>query len=311
MNPYNVCINSCQDDTDVTIINHSFLYNQNDEPIGSCLPVLRRHLQPTAPSKEQISSNYVYVDHDRIEIAKQLEQIVDYYRKELKQEPYNQFECNQQLITRLIDLIRPIYSSNKQKIKDLDVLLEDVSHQHEKRSAEQKERNDQQQNQIRHLKKSLVSTSAEDNIQTSLMNDLYRINAVVDYEQWMQIDEETKKLHDLIKTQSNQINTIIELLSAKDIIKNDKPTCSNWAGLNSTIQKCPICEFEFLDTITDDNINQHMETCLISSGLAAENMSIEPKQLACPFCSQQQSYTGHLAYLDHLSKCCNDIPDTD
>lgn len=162
----------------MTIINHSFLYNQNDEPIGSCLPVLRRHLQPPVPNKDQISSNYVYVDHDRIEIAKQVEQIVDYYRKELKQEPYNQYECNQQLITRLIDFIRPIYSSNEQKIKDLDVLLEDVSHQHEKRFVEQKEKNDQLQSQIRHLKKSLVSTSAEDNTQTSLMNDLYRISKV-------------------------------------------------------------------------------------------------------------------------------------
>ena len=95
------------------------------------------------------------------------------------------------------------------------------------------------------------------------------------------------------------------------IIKNEKPTCSTRAELNSTTQKCSICEFEFPDTLTDDNINQHMETCLISSGPVAENMSIEPKQLACPFCSQQRSFTGHLSYLDHLTKCCNDIPDTD
>ena len=142
----------------------------------------------------------------------------------------------------------------------------------------------------------------------------------------MQIDNETKKLHDLVKTQSEQINTLIEFLSVKgnclvflifvtpyilDIIKNEKPTCSNRAELNSTTQKCSICEFEFPDTFTGDNINQHMETCLISSGPVAENMPIEPKQLACPFCSERRSFTDHLSYLDHLTKCCNDIPDTD
>ncbi|UJR15073.1 hypothetical protein I4U23_002042 [Adineta vaga] len=270
MYPFNACINSSQDDTDVTIINHSFIYNQNDEPIDCCLPVLRRLQQANQTSTLMTNQNdsnnkeeHTYINQDLFEVGKQLEQILDYYRKEFKQDSNNQFECNQQLIIRLIDTIRPLYSADEKKIKDLDILFEDISQLHEKRFIEHKEKNDQLQNKIRHLKKSIISPPIEDNSRNSLMNDLYRLNAMVNYEQWIEIEEETRKLHNLIKIQRDQIDTLIELLSEKDLVKTDEPTCSTEVFMDNTPKKCSLCDFEFPLRSTDDEIIQHFEACFI------------------------------------------------
>jgi len=155
-----------QNDTDMTIINHSFLYGGTDEPISSFIPIVRR-LQQANQSKT--------VDN-LFETVKQIEQILNYYRQDLKQESNKQIDCNRQLITRLVDFIRPIYSSNEEQMKNLDNLYEDISILHDKRFLEQKEKNDQLHNKIRHLKKSIISTPIEDDDRDSLMTNIYRMS---------------------------------------------------------------------------------------------------------------------------------------
>jgi len=114
-------------------------------------------------------------------------------------------------------------------MKDLDILSEEISALHDKRFLEQKEKNDQLHNKIRHLQKSFVSTPIEDDNTNSFMTNLYRISkilfekdnyllieyldSIVDYQQWIEMEEETKKLHSLVKTQRDQIDKLVELLS--------------------------------------------------------------------------------------------------
>jgi len=61
-------------------------------------------------------------------------------------------------------------------MKNLDNLYEDISILHDKRFLEQKEKNDQLYNKIRHLKKSIISTPIEDDDRDSLMTNLYRMS---------------------------------------------------------------------------------------------------------------------------------------
>jgi hypothetical protein len=39
------------------------------------------------------------------------------------------------------------------------------------------------------------------------------LDSIVDYQQWIEMEEETKKLHSLVKTQRDQIDKLVELLS--------------------------------------------------------------------------------------------------
>ncbi|CAF3761828.1 unnamed protein product [Rotaria sordida] len=196
---YNTSRNDNQDDIDLTMINHSFLYDPNDAPISTHVPILK-HLQ-----QANQSSKIVYDQNER---TNQLEQILNYYRQELKQKTNTQFDCDRNLITRLIDFIRSIYSSNKKKLKDLDILFNDISDLHDKRFNEQKEKNEQFQEEISYLKKLIITSDNEDNTNRKIS----RINSIVDYEEWMEIEEETRKLHNLVKNQQNQINELFKLL---------------------------------------------------------------------------------------------------
>jgi hypothetical protein len=164
------------------MINHSLLYDGNDEPISSCIPIVRRQQANQSkpinnnPPNSDDRQDYIYVNQELLGTVKQIEQILNYYRQDLKQESNTQLDCNQQLITRLIDFIRPVYSSNENQMKDLDLLYENISALHEKRFDEEKEKLNQLNNQIRHLKKSIITTPIEDNNRESLMTNLYRMS---------------------------------------------------------------------------------------------------------------------------------------
>jgi len=252
-----------QDDTDVTMINPSLLYDGNDEPISSCIPIVRR-LQHANQTKS-INSDDKHDAH--LETVKQIEQILNYYRQDLKQESNTQLDCNRQLITRLVDLIRPTYSSNANQMKNLDLLYEDISSLHDKRFIEQKEKNDQLQNKIRHLRNSIITTPIEVDDRESLMTNIYRMNTMFDYEEWIEIEEETKKLQNLVNTQREQIDRLIELLSQTETAKDEK---------DSTIENSvDLPTQKVTNNTTENQITNNAEKSLSTSNVVDSNVSME------------------------------------
>ena len=171
----------------MTIINHSFLFDRNDEPISSCIPVLRRSQQTnrSKPLNNQTNSDttqdYVYVDQSLLETANHIERILKFYQQELKQESTAQLDCNQQLITRLIDFIRPAYSSNRDKLNDLDILFQEISTLHDEKLIEQKEKNEQLQTEIVHLKKLIITSVDKDDSGNNTTTQIYRISKILSF----------------------------------------------------------------------------------------------------------------------------------
>ena len=179
----------------MTIINHSFLYDPNDNQVNAYIPIIRRIQQANhSPKNNQNTTliqhennrnnsddqhDYILVDHDLQETAKQIEQILHYYRQDLKYESNTYFDCNQQLLNRLIDFIRPAYSSNEKKMNDLNTLLQEIGVLHEKRHVEQKERYEQLLTEVCHLKKLIITTSNEDDSRNNTMTKLYRMSEII------------------------------------------------------------------------------------------------------------------------------------
>jgi predicted glycosyltransferase len=160
------------------MINHSFLYDHNDEPTTTDMPVSRRSQQTNRTTSDG-KQDYVLIDQDPLGTAKQIERILNYYRQELKQESTTQLNCNQKLVTRLIDFIRPAYSSHKQKMNDLDTLYEDISTLHDEKCLDQKEKTEQLHNEIAHLKKLIISVANEDDTGRNTMTKIYRIGEII------------------------------------------------------------------------------------------------------------------------------------
>jgi hypothetical protein len=159
------------------MINHSFIYGGNDESItsSSCIPIIRRQ-QAKPVSSPPNSDEYIYVNQDPLGLIRQIEQILNFYRQDLKQESKTQLDCNRQLITRLIDFLRPAYSSYENQMKDLDILYKEIFDLQEIRFTEQKEKNDQLSIQIRYLKKSIITNPIEDDDRESLMTNIHRMS---------------------------------------------------------------------------------------------------------------------------------------
>ncbi|CAF3715304.1 unnamed protein product [Rotaria sp. Silwood1] len=209
------------------MINPSFSHNRNDAPIDSRTPIVKHSQQANESSKNtqpkmlkpvynqnnQTKSNgkrdRIFVEHYSDGSTNQLEQILSYYRQDLKQESNTQLDCDRNLITRLVDFIRPEYSLNKNKMKDLDILFNEILNLNEKRFIEQKEKkNEQVQKEIANLKKLIVTSTNEDHI----TKNISQINSMIDYKIWMEIEEETRKLYNLVEQQQNQINELIKLI---------------------------------------------------------------------------------------------------
>ncbi|CAF1566342.1 unnamed protein product [Rotaria sp. Silwood1] len=201
---YNSSSNNNQHENDITIINSLFSSDYNYEPT---------HVDISDQNTND-NRDYFFIEHDLQDKMKQIEQILSYYRQDLKQESNTQLDCDRNLITRLVDFIRSEYSSNKNKIKDLDILFNEILNLNEKRFIEQKEKkNEQVQKEIANLKKLIVTSTNEDHI----TKNISQINSMIDYKIWMEIEEETRKLYNLVERQQNQINELIKLIPLQEI----------------------------------------------------------------------------------------------
>jgi hypothetical protein len=178
---YNSTAGANQDDADLTMIDQSYIYGNNDGPTSNA--VVRRLQQVNHSTNSKYRKNhderndYVYVEHDRYEAARQIEQILNLYRQNLKQESNTQLDCNQQLITRLIDFLRPAFSTNETKMKELDVLYEEISDSQDIRFIEQKEKIEQLSNEVIHLKKVIVTSPNEAN-RNNTMTKAYQMSKI-------------------------------------------------------------------------------------------------------------------------------------
>jgi hypothetical protein len=155
------------------------MHETNDEYVNNTyVPIITRLKQANNSSENRQIPNsnndkyenvdgkhdYIFVDHNPHEIAKQLEQILIFYIRDLKQETNTQINCDQQLIGRLMDLIRPAYPHDQKKMIDLDKIMQDVAALHDKRHIEQKEKIEQLRTEICQLNKMLFDAKNEQSI---------------------------------------------------------------------------------------------------------------------------------------------------
>ncbi|CAF1566353.1 unnamed protein product [Rotaria sp. Silwood1] len=298
------------------MINPSFSHNRNDAPIDSRTPIVKHSQQANESSKNtqpkmlkpvynqnnQTKSNgkrdRIFVEHYSDGSTNQLEQILSYYRQDLKQESNTQLDCDRNLITRLVDFIRPEYSLNKNKMKDLDILFNEILNLNEKRFIKQKEKkNEQVQKEIANLKKLIVTSANKDHI----TKNISQINSMIDYKVWMEIEEETRKLYNLVERQRNQINELIKLipLQGQD---------SSFHDITAPISKPPIVKQQ--PAAYNANVGSTLVTRVRTlagqqqySGINDPSSSPQSTQYECPICKQRFSGNDDKAYREHLSDC--------
>ncbi|CAF1183494.1 unnamed protein product [Rotaria sp. Silwood1] len=297
------------------MINPSFSHNRNDAPIDSRTPIVKhsqqanesskntqpRMLKPVYNQNNQTKSNSkrdrIFVEHYSDGSTNQLEQILSYYRQDLKQESNTQLDCDRNLITRLVDFIRPEYSLNKNKMKDLDILFNEILNLNEKRFIKQKEKNEQVQKEIANLKKLIVTSANKDHI----TKNISQINSMIDYKVWMEIEEETRKLYNLVERQRNQINELIKLipLQGQD---------SSFHDITAPISKSPIVKQQ--PAAYNANVGSTLVTRVRTlagqqqySGINDPSSSPQSTQYECPICKQRFSGNDDKAYREHLSDC--------
>ncbi|UJR15071.1 hypothetical protein I4U23_002041 [Adineta vaga] len=205
---YNSATNSNQDDGDVTMISHSLFYKP---PKGA------RHFNSSSYVSDR--NNNIFDDDNEVDISEavqQIEQVLEYYRKELKQESYTQLDCNRKLITRLFDFIRPTYSTHKKKMDDLNILFEDISTLQDLRFIRVKDKHEQLTSEVLQLKKLLITSANEGHSCRNTITKAYRANPMISYEQWMAMEEDARKLNNLVELQRDRINELINLISQED-----------------------------------------------------------------------------------------------
>ncbi|CAF3979567.1 unnamed protein product [Rotaria sp. Silwood2] len=318
---YNSSAHDNQHDTDITIIKSLLSSDFDNASTSTDIPVPKDSQQAhesfnttslttsnvvydqNNPTNSDGSRDYICIQHDLQETTKQLEQIINYYRQDLKQESNTQLDCNRNLITRLVDIIRPVYSSNQEKMKDLDTLVVEIVELHDKRFIEQREKNEELYNEISHLKKRMITLENDNNIS----REIYQI---IDSEEWMQIQEETRRLYNLVEMQLNQINELTKLLTQED--KNEKShttTCSipplTRELQNNIKKKCCMCNHEYPTTSSEVEIHNHIANCLSTVNVDSLNVSVERVELNCPFCDKKLLNNGDTTDLEHLTICCS------
>ncbi len=102
---------------------------------------------------------------------------------------------------------------------------------------------------------------------------------------------------EIVDNENHYTNTNLPPLSTQEITDN-------------VAKKCSLCHYEFPITFTTDQIINHFEKCLSAPVIDVHNVAVEPpQQLICPYCNQKLSSTDDIAYLQHVSQCCNEITD--
>lgn len=178
-------------------------------------------------------TNQFLDDVDVSDAVREIEQVLDNYRKELRQESYTQLDCSRKLITRLFDFIRPTYTTHKKKMTDLNALYTEISELQDLRFHQLKDKHEQLTSEIFHLRKKLLMTSANESYSSKntsrkvfrirkttcdrkpldFIHHHHHVDTMVNYEQWMAMEEDTRKLHALVELQRDRINELINLLS--------------------------------------------------------------------------------------------------
>jgi hypothetical protein len=120
----------------------------------------------------------IFVDHDP-ENAKQLEQVLKFYILDLKQETNTQLVCDKQLVTRLMDLIRPAYLNHQQKTKELDNIIQEIGLLHDKRHMDQLEKIEQLRTEVRLLNKRLCDASNDNSLYIENNNRNYSMFSTI------------------------------------------------------------------------------------------------------------------------------------
>lgn len=123
------------------------------------------------------TSGFIFVHHDPLEHAKQLEEILHSYIRDLKQESNCQLDCDKRLVTRIMDLIRPAYSNDTEKSKELDKIIENIGVLHDKRHIEQKEKIEHLRMEVNRLTRMMFVNNDEQTVQleSSQLNSMFSI----------------------------------------------------------------------------------------------------------------------------------------
>ena len=148
------------------------LYHPGDKPVGGT--VVSRMKNPRSivhQSKGDRRDDYVYIEHERYKIGDDLMSILDRYRLDLTEKSKDQRDCDQDLIVRLTDYIRSIVSSDAKKLQNLEVLYEEISGSTDIRFIEQKEKQEQLNDEMIHLKKLIITPANEPS-----MNNIHRLS---------------------------------------------------------------------------------------------------------------------------------------
>ena len=119
--------------------------------------------QPVRPSGVG-SNEYIFIDHDPLQDAKKLEEILMFYIGDLKKETNSQLDCDKQLITRIMDLIRSAYLNDQQKMIQLDKIVEEIGQLHDKRHIEQQEKLEQLRADRNRLNRMMFPTGSDQQI---------------------------------------------------------------------------------------------------------------------------------------------------
>ncbi|UJR31612.1 hypothetical protein I4U23_019095 [Adineta vaga] len=228
MTEYNLLVSSHQDDSDITIINSSITDGDHHEYVDNTQITNSQSIVTSSNNNNNNAHDFIFVDHNPQENAKQLEQVLNHYIRDLKQENKSQLECSQQLIIRLMDIIRPAYPNDQKKMIELDQTMRQIASLHDKRHIENEEKIQQLRTDICQLNKMLCSTKDElsnyhDNPRSlSIMPSMQQQqrHSIHDYNQWTEIEDDAKKLHQLVQTQKNQINEIVTLISESATASN-------------------------------------------------------------------------------------------
>ncbi|CAF2054182.1 unnamed protein product [Rotaria magnacalcarata] len=315
---YNSSANYNQRDSDITLISSSSFCNFDDTSIIASMPVrvVSQQVKPSSEITQPIVSDISFDgtkqmksmdNHDYTFLEQEMiEQILYYYQQELKQESNTQLDCTRKLVIRLVDFIRPYYASNQRKMKDLDELFSAISNIHDRKCFQQKEKILELENEISRLENFIITSA-------NPYNPIASLYETIDDEEWMKLEEETRKLQTLVEYQRNQINELIKLMPKQETFANkEQPTrtCSIISPLprktpHNVRKKCCLCNYEYPLVHTEVEIQNHLETCLSKITPDNQDDSFESVNVDCPFCDKKLLNNGDSADLHHMTMCCS------
>jgi hypothetical protein len=277
---YNSQIGSLEDDSDISIINPSM----NDEYVDNT--------QTTNPASNNNSgcpsgvgtNEYIFVEHDLLERAKELEQVLIFYIRDLKKKSNTQLECDKQLVTRIMDLIRPAYLNDQQKMIQLDKIVEEIGLLHDERHIEEKDKIEQLRADRNRLHRMMFPASNDETIHNDQTKNHSMFSTLqhqgypsTDYEQWTEIEDDAKRLHELVESQRNQINEIVSLISqtAAASVSIDPPNVPTGNTKDATTDK------QLPPTPNTNMINDLFRRVQVIAGLSAQQQK-QQQQLQTP-----------------------------